>query len=123
MQAVRVIFVLALTLTGAIANRLPPGAPKPLEGDELVEAKQLLETTLARLATGDGPNYQVVNVISASKQLVAGSLHKFVVELSSGSDTKECTVKIWDRPWLQDKGEATNVKIQCQDEAEIDKTW
>ncbi|EDX12938.1 cystatin-like protein [Drosophila simulans] len=124
MQSAKVIFVLSVTLAVAFANpRLPPGAPKPLDGDDLSKAKELLVTTLAKLATGDGPNYQVVNVISASSQLVAGSLHKFEVELSNGSDTKECTVKIWDRPWLHEQGEATNVKVQCKDEAVLEKTW
>ncbi|EDW97565.1 cystatin-like protein [Drosophila yakuba] len=124
MQSAKVIFVLSLTLAVAFANpRLPPGAPKPLDGEDLSKAKELLNTTLAQLATADGPNYQVLNVISASSQLVAGTLHKFEVELSNGSETKECTVKIWDRPWLHEKGEATNVKVQCKDDALVEKTW
>ncbi|KAI8043968.1 cystatin-like protein [Drosophila gunungcola] len=123
MQAMKVIFVLGLTLAVAVDGRLPPGAAKPLEGDDLSAARELLTTTLAKLATGDGPNYEVVNVLSASSQVVAGSLHKFDVELSNGSDNKECTVKIWSRPWLAAEGTATNVKIKCQDEAEIDNTW
>ncbi|KAH8351134.1 hypothetical protein KR084_006666 [Drosophila pseudotakahashii] len=123
MQAVKVIFVLSLTLAVALARRLPFGAPKPLEGDDLAKAKELLTATLAKLATGDGPNYEVVNVISASSKLVAGSLYKFQVELSNGSDPKQCTVTIWDRPWLLEKGEGTNIKVLCKDESEIDTTW
>ncbi|XP_016949836.1 cystatin-like protein [Drosophila biarmipes] len=122
MQAAKVIFVLSLTLALACGRR-PIGAPNPLEGDDLAKAKDLLTTTLNKLAAGAGPKYEVVNVTSASSQLVAGSLYKFEVELSNGSDNKECTVNIWDRPWLLEKGESTNIKIQCKDEAEVDTTW
>ncbi|XP_016978267.1 cystatin-like protein [Drosophila rhopaloa] len=123
MQAMKVIFVLSLTLAVAVDARSALGAPKPLEGADLSAAKDLLTTTLTKVAAGDGPSYQVVNVISVSSQLVAGSLHKFQTELSNGSDNKECIVKIWNRPWLAAKGISTNVKIQCKDEPEIDTTW
>ncbi|XP_017046745.1 cystatin-like protein [Drosophila ficusphila] len=123
MQSLKVIFVLGLTLSVAVALRAPLGGAKPLEGDDLASAKELLTNTLAKLATGNGPNYQVVNVKSASSQLVAGTLYKFQVDLSNGSDPKECTVKIWDRPWLLEKGQAVNVRIQCKEEDEVDKTW
>ncbi|XP_037720273.1 cystatin-like protein [Drosophila subpulchrella] len=123
MHAVKVIFVLSLTLAVAFGRRRPPGAPKPLDGNDLAKAKNILTTTLTKLAAGDGPKYEVVNVKTATTQLVAGSLYKFEVELSNGSENKECTVKIWDRPWLQEKGEGTNIKIKCKDEAEIDTTW
>jgi len=36
----------------------PLGAPKPLEGDDLAKAKDLLTNTLTKLAAGDGAKYE-----------------------------------------------------------------
>ncbi|XP_022209374.1 cystatin-like protein [Drosophila obscura] len=120
MHAMKVIFVLGLAL--AVASAGLAGAPRTLDGEDLKEAEQLLSTTLSKLATGDGPNYQVVNLISVTSQVVSGSLHTFKVELSDGEDKKQCTVKIWSQPWLEEKG--TNIKVQCEgDKAELDRTW
>ncbi|XP_041674912.1 uncharacterized protein LOC108105232 isoform X2 [Drosophila eugracilis] len=56
MQALKVVFVLGLTLSVTFA--VIPGRITPLQGVQLVEAKELLTRTLEKLATGDGPNYQ-----------------------------------------------------------------
>ncbi|KAH8383086.1 hypothetical protein KR009_006666 [Drosophila setifemur] len=119
MHATKIFFVLGLILAVAYAGI--PGGKSPLEGDKLKEATALLTSSLAKLATGDGPNYQVVKVKSATTQVVAGSLKEFVVELSNGTDHKDCTVKIWEQPWLTEN--ATNLKIKCGDEGEIEKSW
>ncbi|SPP82791.1 cystatin-like protein [Drosophila guanche] len=122
MQAMNVIFVLGLGLAVVSAGLV--GAPRPLDGDDLKEAEQQLSTALSKLATGDGPSYELVNLISVTSQVVAGTLRTFKVELSDGADKKQCTVKIWSQPWLEEKGTGTNIKVQCEgDEAELDRTW
>ncbi|XP_017026535.1 cystatin-like protein isoform X2 [Drosophila kikkawai] len=98
-----------------------PGAPRTLEGDELNEAKKLLTTTFAGLPAGDGPTYQVGNVVSVTRQVVAGTKYKYVVDVSDGSVTEECTVTIWQQPWLQKNG--NNVKIECKDVVKLNHTW
>ncbi|EDW24486.1 GL24172 [Drosophila persimilis] len=122
MHALKVIFVLGLVLAVAFAGYA--GRPRTLEGADLKEAEQLLSTTLSQLATGDGPSYQLVNLISATSQVVSGTLRTYKVELSDGSDKKQCTVKIWSQPWLEESGKGINIKVQCEgDEAELDRTW
>ncbi|KAH8381851.1 hypothetical protein KR009_000651 [Drosophila setifemur] len=116
------LVLLSLAAFAAADDSAPVlGGVKPLEGDERKEALALLDTTLAQLATGDGPSYKAINVTSVTVQTVAGSLHTYEVELENGSDKKQCTVKIWSRPWLKENG--TNIKIKCGDEGELDKTW
>ncbi|KAH8331224.1 hypothetical protein KR067_013004, partial [Drosophila pandora] len=98
-----------------------PGGVTPLEGERLEEAKATLTSSLAKLASGDGPNYQVVKVKSATTQVVSGSLEKFEVELSNGSDHKDCIVSIWSQPWLKEN--STQLTIECENEGKIEKTW
>ncbi|KAH8250092.1 hypothetical protein KR026_004897, partial [Drosophila bipectinata] len=98
-----------------------PGGVNPLEGERLEKAKETLRSSLEKLASGDGPSYQVVKVKSATTQVVAGSLEKFEVELSNGSDNKDCIVSIWSQPWLKENG--TKLTIECENEGKIEKTW
>ncbi|XP_020798532.1 cystatin-like protein [Drosophila serrata] len=124
MQSMKVIFVVALTLSVASALRTRLlGAPKPLEGEELETAKVLLTSTLEELAAGEGPKFEVIKVTSATRKLVSGSLDTFVVELSNGSENKDCKVQIWSQPWLKPLGTGTNVKIYCQDDEVVERTW
>ncbi|KAH8361083.1 hypothetical protein KR200_002406 [Drosophila serrata] len=97
-----------------------PGAPRTLEGDELKEAKELLTTTFAGLPADNGVKYQVGNVVSVTRQLVAGNIFKYVVDVSDGTTTEECTVSIWQQPWLEKNG--NNVKIECKDVVKLDHT-
>lgn len=62
-----------------------------------------------------------MKVKSATTQVVAGSLQKFEVELSNGSDHKDCIVSIWSQPWLKENG--TQLTIECENEGKIEKTW
>ncbi|KAH8267297.1 hypothetical protein KR018_004741 [Drosophila ironensis] len=119
MHAAKVIFVLGLAL--AVARAGIPGGVNPLEGAKLEAAKLNLTNVLAKLASGDGPNYQVVSVKSATTQVVAGSLETFDVELSNGTDKKNCIVKIWEQPWLPKDG--TKVTIKCPNEPDLEKVW
>ncbi|KAH8250093.1 hypothetical protein KR026_004896, partial [Drosophila bipectinata] len=95
------------------------GGVRTLEGAELEKAKDTLRSSLEKLASGDGPSYQVVKVKSATSQVVSGSLEKFEVELSNGSDNKDCIVSIWSQPWLKENG--TQLTIECKNEGKIEK--
>lgn len=64
---------------------------------------------------------RVVNVKSASRQVVAGTLHKYVVDVSDGSVTEECIVEIWEQPWLDKNG--TKVTIKSNDVVKLERTW
>ncbi|XP_039492592.1 cystatin-like protein isoform X1 [Drosophila santomea] len=98
------------------------GGLSQLEGEQRKEALELLDATLAQLATGDGPSYKALNVTSVTGQVVAGTLNTFEVQLDNGSEQKRGTVKIWTQPWLKENG--TNIKIKFQGEDdELDRTW
>ncbi|KAH8311166.1 hypothetical protein KR044_004646, partial [Drosophila immigrans] len=90
-----------------------PGAPTPLTGDDLTTATNVLNKSLVTLASGDGPNYQLGKVISASRQIVSGVKYLYEVELVSGSSTKTCKVEIWSQPWVKDNG--NEVTFDCPD--------
>ncbi|XP_017099611.2 cystatin-like protein [Drosophila bipectinata] len=121
MHALKVILVLGLALAVA-ADEVPVlGGTRPLEGAELEEAKAGLNSSLEKLASGDGPSYKVVKVKSATTQVVAGTLQKFEVELSNGSDNKDCIVSIWSQPWEKENG--TQLTVECKNEGKIEKTW
>nr|XP_014091386.1 putative cysteine proteinase CG12163 isoform X1 [Bactrocera oleae] len=72
------------------------------------DAEQRLQASLDKLAAGDGPNYRISKVYSATSQVVSGTLTKIDVELYNENDEKErCTVKIWSQPWLPNGYEVT----------------
>ncbi|KAH8246809.1 hypothetical protein KR032_000424 [Drosophila birchii] len=123
MNGAKSLFILGLVLLSlaAFASAQVVGGVKQLEGDQRKLAIDLLDATLATLATGDGPSYKAINVKSVTGQVVAGTLNTYEVELKNGDDTKDCTVKIWTQPWLEKDG--TNIKIKCGDEGELDRTW
>ncbi|EDV48900.1 cystatin-like protein [Drosophila erecta] len=126
MNGVKTLCILGLVLLSLAANQVADGqvvgGVSQLEGSERKEALDLLDGTLAKLATGDGPSYKAINVTSVTGQVVAGTLNTYEVQLDNGSDKKQCTVKIWTRPWLKENG--TNIKIKCAgDDGELDRTW
>ncbi|XP_016970606.1 cystatin-like protein [Drosophila rhopaloa] len=98
------------------------GGVSQLEGNARKEALKLLDDTLAQLATNDGPSYKAVNVTSVTGQVVAGTLNTFEVELDDGSSKRQCTVKIWTRPWLKKDGTNITIKFAGED-GELDRTW
>ncbi|XP_068157546.1 cystatin-like protein [Drosophila tropicalis] len=119
------VFVLLMGLIALTQAEDAPvlGGVSELSGDSRKEALALLDTTLAKLATGDGPSYKPVKVTSVTGQVVSGSLNTYEVELTNGDEpSKACTVKIWTQSWLKENG--TNIKIKCAgDDKELDQTW
>ncbi|KAH8312607.1 hypothetical protein KR044_011648 [Drosophila immigrans] len=99
------------------------GGISQIDGEDLQEALDLLNKTLATLATGDGPNLKVVNVKSVTSQLVAGTLYRYKVQLSQGDDVKESYVKIWWQPWLKENGINIKIKFDGEENNSVDKTF
>ncbi|XP_062123366.1 sarcocystatin-A-like [Drosophila sulfurigaster albostrigata] len=110
MFGMKVVFIVGLSLAFASAQR--PGGVTPLSGDDLVSATNVLNNSLEKLASGDGPNYKLGKVISASRQLVSGFKYVYEVELVSENNTKNCNVEIWSQPWLPNGNEVT---FDCPD--------
>ncbi|KAH8417971.1 hypothetical protein KR222_009684 [Zaprionus bogoriensis] len=112
MMSIKVLLLLGVTLTVVLADEEVLGGVKPLTGQELKDAESTLNDSLTKLASGDGPNYKLGKVISATHQVVSGSLFVYEVELIEGSKTKLCNVKIWSQPWLENGIEVT---FNCPD--------
>ncbi|XP_037929611.1 sarcocystatin-A-like [Teleopsis dalmanni] len=113
-------FALFVAITYAKPNDLHViGGPKNLQGDDLKDAENTLQNSLNKLAAGDGPNYKIEEIISASRQVVSGSLYKIKAKLvGNDSSTKVCDVKIWSQPWLENGIEVT---FECDGEEKVVK--
>ncbi|XP_017846215.1 sarcocystatin-A-like [Drosophila busckii] len=108
MLSMKVIFLLGLTVAVAMAGHVPTlGGVEELSGAGLKEAEDTLNLSLTKLAAGEGPNYKLGKIISASRQTVSGFKYIYQVELVEGSKTKTCNVEIWSRTWLKDGIEVT----------------
>ncbi|XP_037727306.1 sarcocystatin-A-like [Drosophila subpulchrella] len=93
------------------------GAPKTLQGEELVSAQRVLQASLTKLAAGEGPHYRISKIRSASTQVVAGSKHIYSVELIDNEGAiKVCNVDIWSRSWLPN---GIQVTFRCPNEPEL----
>ncbi|XP_060649761.1 sarcocystatin-A-like [Drosophila nasuta] len=112
MFAMKVVFIVGLSLAFASAQVGVPGGVTELSGDDLVSATNVLNNSLEKLASGDGPNYKLGKVISARRQVVSGTKYIYEVELVSENSTKTCNVKIWSQPWLPNGNEVT---FDCPD--------
>ncbi|KAH8244177.1 hypothetical protein KR026_001782 [Drosophila bipectinata] len=87
---------------------------RKLEGQDLIDAEQLLETTLAKI---DGPHYRLLSVVKAEiAQLVVGPYYKFTAALVDENNLqKECQVNIWNIPIVR------VVTVKCPNEPELRK--
>ncbi|BFG00471.1 sarcocystatin-A [Drosophila madeirensis] len=127
------LICLALAGIGALASgsphgdgEAPPaaigglGAPRTLTGAELDRAHATLTSSLNTLAAGEGPSYRVSKIMSATVQVVAGSLNSYIVELiEPNGATKVCEVRIWSRHWLPN---GIQITFNCPNEPEVVKT-
>ncbi|EDW67562.1 cystatin-like protein [Drosophila virilis] len=99
------------------------GVSAELQGADLEQAVELLNTSLAKVAaTGDKPSFKVVKVKSVTSQVVAGRLYHYKLQLAQGDDIKESYVKIWTQPWLPEN--SINITIKCEgDDNVIESTF
>merc|ERR1712121_189751 len=52
------------------------------------------------LGKGDNNARTAVKLISATKQVVAGMLYTYTIQVSDGTNTENCAVTVWSRAWL-----------------------
>ena len=114
------VFSLVFVMAAPTSNDLVGGV-LPLEGKEIQQAEKDLENSLTKLAAGDGPQYKISKVHSATRQTVAGSLTKMNVDLIDKNNTvkKNCKVTIWSRPWIAADG--IEVTFDCEGEEKVVK--
>ncbi|ALC48928.1 CG15369 [Drosophila busckii] len=95
------------------------GAPRTLDATELEAAKVRLQSSLTKLAAGDGPHYSIARIISSETQVVSGHLDTYVAELvDTQGGKKVCTVKVWSRSW---GGHGYEVTFECPNEQAVTK--
>lgn len=83
------------------------------------DAEKKLQTSLDKLASGDGPSYKISKIHAATKQTVAGVLTKIDCDLIDADGKEErCEVQIWSRIWMK---EAHEVTINCPDKELVKK--
>ncbi|XP_073820258.1 sarcocystatin-A-like [Musca autumnalis] len=118
MFSTKVFIVLSVMWAMAYATQPPiAGGVSPVT--DFTEVEEELKTSLSKLAAGDGPNYKLGKVYSASRQVVEGHLTRIVADLIDEEEhTKKCNVSIWSRPWLENGIEVT---FQCGREPELKK--
>ncbi|EDV95104.1 sarcocystatin-A [Drosophila grimshawi] len=121
MFVAKMLFVLAavVLVSGTPQGFGGFGAPRILTESELESSRKVLQNSLTKLAAGEGPNYTISKILSASVQVVAGSLDKYSVELiDSAGEKKVCDVSIWTRSWLPN---GTEVTFDCPNEQKVIK--
>lgn len=111
-------------------KRQIPGAPFDAEKDDptIVELAHNTMTLLDGSSTHSN-KYKVLEIISASKQVVSGMKYKISVNIAlsdclktdkkpahscdtlQGSKTEKCDITVWDQPWLPQGRETT---INCE---------
>ncbi|XP_073817234.1 sarcocystatin-A-like [Musca autumnalis] len=117
------IFAILFSLVNAQpieGERRIVGGVRKLEGDDMLEAKEALLTSLAELTKGEnGPNYKLGEIHSASKQVVSGILYKItadIIDIDNEEKPKRCDIKIWSQPWLKNGVKTT---FNCEKEDEL----
>uniref|UniRef100_A0A1L8ECX0 Putative cysteine proteinase n=1 Tax=Haematobia irritans TaxID=7368 RepID=A0A1L8ECX0_HAEIR len=94
------------------------GGTTSLDNDE---AKEVLTTSLEKIAGGDTPTYKVSKVHKASRQIVSGTLTKIDCDLlDSDGEEHRCEVQIWSRSWLPDGNEVT---VNCPKKQLVKKRY
>ncbi|XP_043067990.1 cystatin-like protein [Drosophila bipectinata] len=98
-----------------------PGGVYQLEEDSKEDARGLLDTSLTKLATKDGPSYKTVALTKVTRHLEAGNLFTYEVELENGAENKQCIVRILNQPWRDE--EVSKIQVRCGEEDEVDHNF
>ncbi|XP_061395229.1 sarcocystatin-A-like [Musca vetustissima] len=81
------------------------------------DVEKALNNSLSKLAGGDGPNYKLVKIYSASKQVVSGTLTRIEADLmDENGQIKRFKISIWSQPWLKN---GIKVTFECDGEPAV----
>lgn len=100
-----------------VARSLVGGAEKIESPENDLEIQGYVNDALATYNAGRyGNGHSVNKIVSATVQIVAGTLHRIKVELGSEGERKECLIQVWNRSWLANGKEIT---VACEGEDEV----
>lgn len=76
------------------------GGPNDVPPEQLNELNGKLAESFVQLGETNGTSLGVKRLYGASKQVVAGVIYKIRCEIETEDGPKNCTVKMWEKPWL-----------------------
>lgn len=85
------------------------GGPNDVPPEQLNELNGKLAESFVQLGETNGTSFGVKRLFGASKQVVAGVLYKIRCEIDTEDGPKNCTVKMWEKPWMNFR----QVDIDC----------
>lgn len=88
------------------------GAPVDVDASELPALQATVSESLVALGEQENsPTYILNRILGAKKQVMSGIEYTIMAEFVEGDQRKNCTLKIWERPWLQQR----TVDINCDE--------
>lgn len=95
-------------------DRLVGGPSQITDPDELNELKEQFNASLAQLSGNNEHNAELsfLEIVSASRSVVAGSLTKADVKLTENGEEKTCQLRWWEKKWIN----FSQVEVECGDE-------
>lgn len=76
------------------------GGPNDVPPETLNELNTKLAESFVQLGETNGTSLGVNRVFGASQQVVAGTLYKIRCEIQTEDGPKNCTVRMWEKPWI-----------------------
>ena len=107
----KLIILLLVAITLVVAEDPVVGGVKPADKDD-PHVHELLSKHLNRLKTGDSGELTLLEVVSVTNQLVQGSLYTVKGKFQQGTQTVDCTLKVWEQSWLQGN-DAVQIDAEC----------
>merc|ERR1711962_1805526 len=68
---------------------------------------------------GDNSLRTAVRILSATSQVVQGSIQRYEIEINGGTQPEVCNVAVWSRPWLNSPDKLILQDINCKDKKEV----
>ena len=106
----KTIILLLVGLTLVVAQMVPGGISPGNKDDPHVH--ELLSKHLNRLKTGDSGELKLLEAVNVTQQVVQGILYRVQGKFQQGTQSVDCTIKIWEQSWLQGN-DAVQIDAEC----------
>lgn len=104
-----------LSVCGVSFGVTPIGGSRPITDEkELSDLTETVTNHLKKVATQpNGAQLDFIRAHSATYQLVSGNLYKLFAEVNENSSPVNCTITLWDKPWVKD---FLKLDVECGEE-------
>lgn len=62
-------------------------------------------------------SFRTVSLATVTRELEAGNLFTYEVELEHGAENKQCIVRLLNQPWREER--VTKIQVKCGEEEEV----